>query len=161
MTIKRSTITRRRALTGAATLGVGLPLLTACGDDSSGSASDPAPSDAAGTSDATSQAPSATKTATSSAPAGEGIATSEVPVGGGIIDGEVVITQPSEGEFKAFTAVCTHQQCLVGEVSGGTINCPCHGSRFSIEDGSVAAGPAPSPLGAVDLTVTGDRIVVG
>ncbi|KAA1429237.1 ubiquinol-cytochrome c reductase iron-sulfur subunit [Nocardioides antri] len=156
MTIKRSTISRRRALGGAAGLGVGLPLLAACGDDGSDSGSDPATSDPASPTSADGK-PSASE----SAPAGEGIATSEVPVGGGIIADQVVITQPTEGEFKAFTAVCTHQQCLVGDVSGGTINCPCHGSQFSIEDGSVTAGPAPSPLDTVGLSVDGGRIVVG
>ena len=63
--------------------------------------------------------------------------TSDIEVGGGAIfaDDEVVITQPSEGEFKAFSAVCTHQGCLVSSVSDGTINCDCHGSKFSIETG--------------------------
>jgi Rieske Fe-S protein len=87
-------------------------------------------------------------------------ATSEVPVGGGLIltDQQIVITQPTEGDFKAFSAVCTHQKCTVAEVEG-TINCTCHGSRFSIEDGSVEGGPAPSALEAVDIIVEGDRIV--
>ena len=59
---------------------------------------------------------------------------SAVPVGGGVIlaDEQVVITQPQEGVFQAFSAVCTHQGCVVSEVSDGTINCPCHGSRYSI-----------------------------
>lgn len=165
MTIKRSTISRRRALAGAAGVGVGVPLLAACGDDvgEGVTASDPSAI-------TTSSAPQSTGTkATQStgtkngqpSPPADGIPTSEVPVGGGIIQEDVVVTQPSEGEFKAFTAVCTHQQCLVGEVSGGTINCPCHGSQFSIEDGSVTGGPAPTPLAEVGLTVDGDRIVVG
>ena len=70
--------------------------------------------------------------------------TSEIPVGGGTIfaDEQVVVTQPTEGEFKAFTAVCTHQGCHVSSVSDGTINCACHGSQFSIDDGSVEPGPA-------------------
>ena len=70
------------------------------------------------------------------------------PGGGGkIIDGpNIVITQPEAGSFKAFTAVCTHQGCIVSTVSNGTIDCPCHGSKFSIKDGSVVNGPATSPL---------------
>jgi Rieske Fe-S protein len=86
--------------------------------------------------------------------------TAEVPVGGGLILGEakVVITQPTEGDFKAFTAVCTHQGCSVAEVKE-TINCTCHGSKFSVEDGSVQDGPATSSLEEVPITVEGDSIV--
>jgi Rieske Fe-S protein len=73
-----------------------------------------------------------------------------VPVGGGTVfpDQSVVVTQPTPGEFRAFSAICTHQGCTVNAVSGGTINCPCHGSKFNITDGSVAAGPAKAPLAA-------------
>ena len=89
--------------------------------------------------------------------------TSEVPDGGGkIIDGKnIVITQPRAGTFKAFTAVCTHQGCIVSTVSGGTIDCPCHGSKFSIKDGSVVNGPATSPLAAIAIKVEGTSIVQG
>jgi Rieske Fe-S protein len=87
-------------------------------------------------------------------------AASEVPVGGGLIlsSERIVITQPTEGDFKAFSAVCTHQNCVVAGVDQ-TINCTCHGSSFSIEDGSVEGGPAPSALEAVAIEVQGDRIV--
>jgi Rieske Fe-S protein len=86
--------------------------------------------------------------------------TSEVPVGGGVIlsDEKIVITQPTEGEFKAFTAVCTHAQCTVNEVTE-TINCVCHKSKYSIEDGSVQGGPAPAPLDEIAINVEGDKIV--
>jgi Rieske Fe-S protein len=86
--------------------------------------------------------------------------TADVPVGGGqILPGpKVVVTQPTAGSFKAFTAVCTHQGCTVGTVSGGTIQCPCHGSRFSIKDGSVVNGPATRPLAAIAIKVVGTSI---
>ena len=89
--------------------------------------------------------------------------TSEVPDGGGkIIDGKnIVITQPQAGSFKAFTAVCTHQGCIVSSVSDGTIDCPCHGSKFSIKDGSVVNGPATAPLAAIAVKVEGTSIVQG
>lgn len=81
----------------------------------------------------------------------------DVPVGGGVIldlqDG-IVVTQPSAGVFKAFTAVCTHEGCVVTSVSDGTILCPCHGSKFRIADGSVAEGPAKSPLKAIPVKVS-------
>ena len=70
----------------------------------------------------------------------------------------MVVTQPVAGTFKAFTAVCTHQGCLVGRVADGEILCPCHGSTYSISDGSVTGGPAPSPLKEIPITVSGDTI---
>ena len=89
--------------------------------------------------------------------------TAEIPVDGGKIlsDKKIVITQPAGGTFKAFTAVCTHQGCTVGSISGGAIHCPCHGSAFSIKDGSVVNGPATSPLAPVAIKVDGTSIVQG
>jgi nitrite reductase/ring-hydroxylating ferredoxin subunit len=87
--------------------------------------------------------------------------TSEVPVGGGIIltDERIVITQPTEGDFKAFTAVCTHQQNTVTSVEDGVIHCSFHGSAFSAESGEVENGPAGSPLAEVSIEVQGDKIL--
>ena len=87
--------------------------------------------------------------------------TSDIPVGGGKIlaDKKIVITQPHAGTFDAFTAVCTHQGCIATTVSGGTINCPCHGSKFSIANGSVVNGPASSPLAPVSIKVQGTSIL--
>ena len=106
------------------------------------------------------------QSSTSSAPAagsGAGLTakTSEIPVGSGKIfaEAETVITQPAKGEFKAFTAICTHQQCTVHDVTN-TINCACHGSKFSITDGSVVNPPAPAPLAAKTITVKADTITV-
>ena len=86
--------------------------------------------------------------------------TSDIPVGGGKIltDKNIVITQPQSGAFHAFSAVCTHAGCIVGSVTGGTINCPCHGSRFSSTNGSVVNGPAASPLPTVGIKVQGTSI---
>jgi Rieske Fe-S protein len=87
---------------------------------------------------------------------------SDVPVGGGAIfaDQNFVVTQPTAGQFKAFSATCTHQQCLVSRIQGDKIICPCHGSQYNIADGSVAVGPATRPLPARTATVTGDTITV-
>ncbi len=87
--------------------------------------------------------------------------TTDVPVGGGtILAGQkIVITQPKAGSFDAFTAVCTHAGCIVGTVAGGTINCLCHGSKFSIANGSVVNGPAASPLAPVSIRVQGTSII--
>ena len=86
-------------------------------------------------------------------------ATKDVPVGGGVIlanDG-LVVTQPEEGTFKAFSSKCTHQGCQVTKVSS-TIDCPCHNSKFSIADGSPQSGPANSPLPETAIKVDGDNI---
>ena len=90
-------------------------------------------------------------------------ATADIPVGGGKIfaDKKIVVTQPQAGTFKAFSAICTHAGCPVAEVKGGTINCTCHGSKFKIADGSVASGPASSPLAAVSVKVEGASITLG
>lgn len=157
-------LSRRRALTSAATLGVGVPLLAACGDDSASTATDDATTDAS-----TSSAPtSATTTetaddATSAAAAGALVATADVPVGGGVIlsDEEMVVTQPTAGDYKAFSAICTHQGCLVSSVGDGKIRCACHGSSFAVADGSVTGGPAPSALAPVAVKVDGDQVVRG
>ncbi|NEB81714.1 Rieske (2Fe-2S) protein [Streptomyces sp. SID14478] len=86
--------------------------------------------------------------------------TSDIPEGGGKIfaDAGVVVTQPKKGEFKGFTSTCTHQGCAVTKVEDGTIDCPCHGSRFSIEDGSVAHPPATRPLPEKKIVVKGGSI---
>ncbi|WP_329278846.1 Rieske (2Fe-2S) protein [Streptomyces sp. NBC_01451] len=103
---------------------------------------------------------SASPSASAGSPGQELATTADIPVGGGKIfkDEQVVVTQPKEGEFKAFTSICTHQQCPVANVKGGTINCTCHGSKFNITDGSVANPPATQPLAEKKITVAGNSI---
>ena len=147
-------INRRRALTGSAAIAVGVPVLAACGSADS-TAQNP------GTATDDTSTPSPSDGASSEAGGGERLAsTSDVPVGGCFVvsGAKVVVTQPTEGDFKAFTAVCTHQGCLVESSTEGEIPCPCHGSRFSLEDGSPVAGPATAALTPVEITVDGDSI---
>ena len=152
-------VDRRTVFRGLAVGGVALPLLTACGGggDSAagGDGASPSPSGSASSDGAAGGAGGGAGAGT--------VPTSAVPEGGGMVlaDQKMVVTQPAKGEFKAFSAVCTHQGCVVSKVEGGQIVCPCHGSRFSIEDGSPVAGPAKSALASKKVSVEGDQISVG
>jgi Rieske Fe-S protein len=149
--------TRRGLLAGAGALGA-TALLAACGTNTpattgtgtgSGAGGQPIPAGSAkpGTGD-------------NGGRSGGTLATvADVPVGGGLILSNMVITQPTKGEFKAFDKKCTHQGCPVTKIANGTINCTCHGSSFSIEDGSVQGGPAKAPLAERAVKVDGDNIV--
>jgi Rieske Fe-S protein len=130
-------VTRRAVLVAAAGVGAA-GVLAACGGDDSGGNSQPG-------------------AATATGPLAK---TSDIPVGGGKVFArqKVVVTQPAAGEFKAFTATCTHQSCTVSKVENNTISCPCHGSEYSAQDGSVTSGPAPRALAAKDIQVEGDSI---
>ena len=86
-------------------------------------------------------------------------AAADVPQGGGIISGDLVITQPTSGQYKAFSKVCTHAGCDVNKIDAGVISCPCHGSKFSIEDGSPTAGPATKGLPETKVKLDGQNIV--
>jgi Rieske Fe-S protein len=130
-----SDLTRRSVVQGAAAVGLGavaVGTLAACGS------STPAPAAASGTT----------------------VAKADVPVGGGRVVDQVVVTQPTAGDFKAFTAVCTHNQCLVSKIEGGNIVCTCHGSTFDAATGAVKGGLATAPLAAKTVTVSGDNLVV-
>lgn len=163
MTERRKTapIPRRTVVTVGG-FGISAGLLAACG---SGSSSD---SGGTGASTPTSAAPSSPESsAPSSDPspsAGGGglVAEQDVPVGSGVILGDegIVVTQPTAGEFHGFSSTCTHRGCTVGSVTD-TINCPCHGSKFAISDGSVVNGPATAPLPEEKVQVKGGQVVRG
>ncbi|MEW2572740.1 Rieske (2Fe-2S) protein [Streptomyces sp. NPDC047070] len=133
----------------AALGGAGLAAaLTACGgsDDSSSGTSSNSSSDAS----------------TGSAGGTALAKTTDIPEGGGKVfaDQSVVVTQPTAGEFKAFSTVCPHQQQRVNSVDNGLITCPAHGSQFSVADGAVKKGPATSGLTAANIKVSGDSITL-
>lgn len=168
-----SSTTRRTVLRTAglvALAGGGAAGLGACSADAEPAAPSAAPasSSAAAPSSAAPSAPSPSAEASSAkssagpAPSGPNVATSKVPVGGGVImaDADYVVTQPTNGTYKAFSKICTHQGCPVTEVADGLIDCKCHGSKFSIKDGSVANPPATEGLKESKVTVSGDKVYV-
>jgi nitrite reductase/ring-hydroxylating ferredoxin subunit len=163
--IQDSQLPGRRALLAGAGVTCAAMLAGCTAHDASNGASTPSAVGAATSAvgAATSAVGAATSAAVSAPPAGALATTSQIPDGGGkIIDGvNIVITQPETGSFRAFTAICTHQGCIVNSVSNGTIDCPCHGSKYSIKDGSVVHGPAPSPLAAIAIKVEGTSIFRG
>ena len=130
--VDRRGVLRLGALGAAGTVGV--PALAACGEEE--------------------------VSAPSGAPGEVIVATSEVPVGGGVIldERKVVVTQPSEGEFRAFSSICTHQGCAVTKVEDEAIVCACHMSLFAIADGAVLDGPADRPLPEVEVVVEGPDV---
>ena len=151
MTAEELKGTRRHVLAGAGLAGVA-GVLSAC---SSGSSSPGASSPGASGSGASGSGASGS--------GGTQLgAVSEIPEGGGKIytAAKVVVTQPASGEYKAFSAVCTHMGCIVDNVANGTIDCPCHGSRYSISDGHVVSGPAPSPLPTENIKISGGEITL-
>ncbi|MFF2848189.1 Rieske (2Fe-2S) protein [Streptomyces sp. NPDC058001] len=160
------TPSRRTVVTAVGAAGLAAAL-TACGSSDDSQSAGSAQSDGGASSDAgngggnTAGSPSGNASADGGA--GASLAkTSDIPVGGGKIFGDegVVVTQPTQGDFKAFSNRCTHAQCPVTSIEGGTINCPCHGSKFSIADGSVVHDPATTALPPKQIKVTGEEITL-
>jgi Rieske Fe-S protein len=162
--------TRRTVLRAAgafALAGAGGAALAGCAADSTSGAPSTAPSES--TSEVASPSPSAEATsskpsakAKAKAPSGPSVATAKVPVGGGVIleNADYVVTQPSKGSYKAFSKICTHQGCPVAEVRDGVIHCNCHGSEYSIKDGSVTSPPAAKPLAEAKTAVFEGEVYV-
>jgi Rieske Fe-S protein len=136
--------TRRGALAGIGVVGMAAAV-AACGGGSGGTSG-------SGSSDSGDSSGDSSALGT----------TSEIPVGGGKIftAEKVVVTQPTKGVFKGFSAICTHMGCTVDKIADGTIDCPCHGSKYSITDAHVVHGPAPKPLPTKNIKVADGKITL-
>jgi Rieske Fe-S protein len=163
----RPSMTRRRVLGGVVVAGAAAPVLAACADPSSTTSDEPAAGDPPAEEKPAEGDPAEEEQPSDDAPddgasADELAKAGDISVGGGKVNeaAKVVVTQPEQGTFKAFSAVCTHNGCLVNAVESGTIKCPCHGSMFSAADGSVTGGPAGSPLEEKQINVDGDSITL-
>ena len=155
-----SRASRRAVVGGVVGLGVGVPLVAACGSDESSDSGGSGGSGSGG--DASPEKKDSGGGGGNSGAAGAIGKTSEVPVGGAKIykAEKVLVSQPKQGEFKAFSTVCTHRQCAITKLDGDEIECGCHESRFKVADGSVAQGPATDPLPEMKVTVSGDNLSV-
>ncbi len=142
MTSDPASLSRRRVLAGTTAAGVGIPLLSACGGSNQQMAQD-------------TEAKRPVETPGQVVGKVDDIAVGACAVFGGL---QVVVTQPTAGEFKCFSAICTHAGCVVSSGDDGYIPCSCHGSHFDLSNGSVLAGPARQALPEVDIVVDGDTI---
>ncbi|MGD3104847.1 MULTISPECIES: Rieske (2Fe-2S) protein [unclassified Streptomyces] len=90
-------------------------------------------------------------------------AAADVPVGGAKLyrEDRLVVSQPAKGEFKCFSAKCTHAGCILSEVQKKEGSCPCHGSRFDVTTGQVIQGPAAEPLPEVPVKAQGGKLIAG
>lgn len=137
----------RRAVLGGVGIAAAAVALTAC-----------APSEDSGE-----RTPVQATTTTPPGPDAEVVAAvADVPVGGAVMleSERLVLTQPSEGDFHAFVAICTHQGCNLAGVEGDRIVCMCHGSKFAL-DGTAVEGPAKRPLKSRPVAARGADLVVG
>lgn len=151
------TLPRRTVLAAGGVVAVG-GVLVACGGSESS-----APSAAGETAEEAEIAEEVGEEEVAADQGEELVPVAEVPVEGGVVISEppVVVVQPTEGDIKAFSAVCPHQGCLMSSVEANEIVCPCHGSLFSAEDGAVLAGPANTGLPAVTVRVQGASVFLG
>ncbi|MFJ4779573.1 Rieske (2Fe-2S) protein [Streptomyces sp. NPDC088762] len=90
-------------------------------------------------------------------------AAAEVPVGGAKLyrERKLIVSCPAEGQYKAFSAQCTHAGCVLDKIVEGEGNCPCHGSRFDPATGKVLRGPATDPLPAVPVKAENGKLIAG
>ncbi|MER8090478.1 Rieske (2Fe-2S) protein [Streptomyces sp. NPDC058316] len=87
----------------------------------------------------------------------------EVPVGGSKLyrDQRVIVSCPAKGQYKAFSAQCTHAGCLLNKIEDNVGECPCHGSHFDTTTGKALHGPATVPLPAVPVRLEGGKLIAG
>lgn len=73
----------------------------------------------------------------------------------------LAVTRLSQTQVVAVSRICTHMQCTVAlpASSGGTLDCPCHGSRFQTT-GQVVNGPAERALFQFPARIAGNEVII-
>jgi Rieske Fe-S protein len=72
----------------------------------------------------------------------------------------VLVFRARGGQMRAFSALCTHLQCVVAySAERKQIECPCHRGAYSL-DGQNIAGPPPRPLDELLVTVNEGNVIV-
>lgn len=90
----------------------------------------------------------------------------QLPTGGAIQlavgSNQVLIYRDPDNTLYAYSAVCTHQGCIVGvsDEASEPFKCPCHASRFDKITGEAVAGPANLPLTKHEASVENGWILV-
>ncbi len=165
-------ISRKTFVRLAAALGVGAASasVAACGGSSSGGSSGNSGGNSGGGSNgqAKNQASSGGNSkdqAKSQAPSGGAAVAkeSEVAVGSAVKfkDGgkDAVLVHLEDGDFVAYSAVCTHAGCTVA-YKNAQLACPCHGSIFDPANGAeVVSGPAQTPLAEIPVEVRNGEVL--
>jgi nitrite reductase/ring-hydroxylating ferredoxin subunit len=159
-------ISRERFIWLGSALGVSAASasLVACGGGSGGSGGGNSGGDSGGGNYGGSKAASSSSSGGEAKAGGDSIASeSEVAPGSAVkfkdSGNPAVLVHLKNGDFVAYSAVCTHQGCTVA-YKGGQLACPCHGSVFDPANGAeVVAGPAPSPLPEIPVKVEGGEVV--
>ena len=154
----------RRIVLGAA---AALPLAAACGAEEDtpsrgalGETPTPTPTESPSGSPTKGPKPTVTVLAqTDDVPVGGALFIDSADVPGDEVTNGVVVTQPTAGEFHAFSRDCTHNHCAVADLQDGKIHCPCHDSLYDPATGENVGGPAPAPLTTVAIRVKGDTII--
>jgi nitrite reductase/ring-hydroxylating ferredoxin subunit/uncharacterized membrane protein len=78
------------------------------------------------------------------------------------VGGVTVLVTRQDGRVFALSDRCTHRGGPLhqGEISGGCVTCPWHGSTFRLDDGSVERGPTAYPQPVYDVRVRNASIEV-
>ena len=68
-------------------------------------------------------------------------------------NGMAIVLAQVDSQLYAIGDTCTHWGCSLagGKLSGTTVECPCHGSRYDLRDGAVLQGPASEPELSFDV----------
>jgi Rieske Fe-S protein len=158
-------ISREKFVRLAGTLGVGVAAasVAACGGSGGGGSGSGGSNDSGGENKPETSKSSEKKPEQAESGASAIAAESDVAPGNAkkFKDGDedAVLVHLDSGDFVAYSAVCTHQGCVVA-FKDNQLSCPCHGSVFDpANGGEVVTGPAETPLPEIPVKVEGGNVV--